>query len=150
MYICIPSHGLKRSWHSCPRRMNAATESTPSMHHSQRRNVTTSMVGLKKKEKKKKKKKKRSHTQALDLIMKTKINRRALTWTNHLFFVFAHYLHRFTNYLLFLVRQMETPVSSMKVAVHRRSPQATVELAGYRSVVRPDSLFEWLVGWARL
>ena len=45
---------------------------------------------------------------------------------------------------------METPVSSMKVAVYRRSPQATVELAGYGSVVWPDSLSEWLVDGAGL
>ena len=46
--------------------------------------------------------------------------------------------------LLLLVCQMETPVSSMKVAVHRRTPQATVELVVYGSVVWPDSLSEWL------
>ena len=70
---------------------------------------------------------------------------------------------------------METPVSPMKVAVHRRSPrssssrssdgnsslpdeggsalqvpQASVELAGYGRVVWPDSLSEWLVDGAGL
>ena len=39
----------QKSWHSCPRRMNAGNKNTPSMHHPQRRNVTTSMVGIKKK-----------------------------------------------------------------------------------------------------
>ena len=43
MHTCIPSHGLKRSWHSCPRRVNAGNKSTPSMHHPWRRNVTNSM-----------------------------------------------------------------------------------------------------------
>ena len=47
MHTCIPSHGLKRSWHSCPRWVNASNKNTPSMHHPQRQNVTTSMVGLK-------------------------------------------------------------------------------------------------------
>ena len=47
MHACIPSHGLKRSWHSCPRPVNDGNKITPSMHHPQRRNVTTSMVGLK-------------------------------------------------------------------------------------------------------
>ena len=47
MHTCIPSHGLKRCWHSCPRRVNAGNKNTPSMHHPWRRNVTTSMVGLK-------------------------------------------------------------------------------------------------------
>ena len=46
---------------------------------------------------------------------------------------------------LLLLHQMETPVSSMKVAVHRRSPQTIVELVGYGSVVWPDSLSELLV-----
>ena len=53
MHTCISSHGLKRSWRSCPRRVNAGNKNTPSTHHPQRRNVTTLMVGLKK----------RSHTQ---------------------------------------------------------------------------------------
>ena len=40
--------------HTCiPRRVNAGNINTPSLHHPRRRNVTTSMVGLKK----------RSHTQ---------------------------------------------------------------------------------------
>ena len=30
-----PSHGLKRSWHACPRRVNAGNKNAPSMHHSQ-------------------------------------------------------------------------------------------------------------------
>ena len=47
MHTCISSHGLKRSWRSCPRRMNAGNKNTPSTHHAQRRNVTTLMVGLK-------------------------------------------------------------------------------------------------------
>ena len=34
-------------WRSCPRRVNASNKNTPSMHHSRRGNVTTSMVGLK-------------------------------------------------------------------------------------------------------
>ena len=38
--------GLKRSKHSCPRRVNAGNKSTPSTHHPRRRNVTTSMIGL--------------------------------------------------------------------------------------------------------
>ena len=46
MLTCIQLHGLKRSWHSCPRQVNASNKNTPSMHHPQRRNVTTSMVGL--------------------------------------------------------------------------------------------------------
>ena len=53
MHTCISSHGLKRSWNSCPRRVNAGNKNTPSMHHPRRRNVTTLMVGVKK----------RSHTQ---------------------------------------------------------------------------------------
>ena len=47
MLTCIRSHGLKRSWRSCPRRVNASNVNTPSMHHPQRRNVTTSVIGLK-------------------------------------------------------------------------------------------------------
>ena len=47
MHTCIPSHELKRSWHSCLRRVNASNENTPIMHHPWRRNMTTSMVGLK-------------------------------------------------------------------------------------------------------
>ena len=47
MSTCIPSHRLKRSWHSCPRQLNAGNKNTPTMHHPRRRNVTTSMVGLK-------------------------------------------------------------------------------------------------------
>ena len=48
MHTCISSHGLKRSWRSCPRWLNAGNKYTPSMHHPRRRNVTTWMVGLKK------------------------------------------------------------------------------------------------------
>ena len=47
MRTYIPSHRLKRSWRSRPRRVNASNKNTPSMHHPQRQNVTTSMVGLK-------------------------------------------------------------------------------------------------------
>ena len=47
MHTRISSHGLKRSWHSCPRRVNAGNKNTPSSHHPGRRNVTTLMVGLK-------------------------------------------------------------------------------------------------------
>ena len=32
MHTCIPLHRLKRSWHSCPRWVNASNESTPSLH----------------------------------------------------------------------------------------------------------------------
>ena len=49
MHTCIPSHGLKRSWYSCPRRLNAGNKNTPNMHDPRRQNVTTSMVGFKKK-----------------------------------------------------------------------------------------------------
>ena len=38
---------LKRSWHSCPRWVNAGNKTTVSMHQPQRRNVTTCMVRLK-------------------------------------------------------------------------------------------------------
>ena len=47
MHTCISSHWLKRSWRSCPRRVNAGNKNTPSTHHPRRRNVTTLMVGLK-------------------------------------------------------------------------------------------------------
>ena len=47
MLTCISSHGLKRSWRSCPRRVNAGNKNTPSTHHPRRWNVTTLMVGLK-------------------------------------------------------------------------------------------------------
>ena len=47
MCTCIPSHGLKKSLHSCPRGMNAGNKNTPSVLHPRRRNVTTSMVGFK-------------------------------------------------------------------------------------------------------
>ena len=46
VHTCIPSHWLKRSWHSCPRQVNAGNKNTSSMHHRWRQNVTTSMVGL--------------------------------------------------------------------------------------------------------
>ena len=49
VHTFIPSYGLQRSWHSCPRRVNASNKNTSSVHHPQRRNVTASMVGLKKK-----------------------------------------------------------------------------------------------------
>ena len=48
MHTCISLHGLKRSWRSCPRRVNAGNINTPSTHHPRRWNVTTLMVGLKK------------------------------------------------------------------------------------------------------
>ena len=32
MHTCISSHGLTRSWRSCPRRVNAGNKNTPSMH----------------------------------------------------------------------------------------------------------------------
>ena len=32
MHTCILLHGLRTSWHSCPRRMNAGNKNTPSMH----------------------------------------------------------------------------------------------------------------------
>ena len=54
-HTCFPWHGLKRSWRSCPRRVNVGNKNSSSMHHPRRRNVTTSMAGLKKK--------KRSQTQ---------------------------------------------------------------------------------------
>ena len=47
MHTCISSYGLKRSWRSCPRWVNAGNKNTPSTHHPRRRNVTTLMVGLK-------------------------------------------------------------------------------------------------------
>ena len=46
--LCIPLQGLKRSWHSCPRGVNARNKITYSLHQSRRRNVTTPMVGIKK------------------------------------------------------------------------------------------------------
>ena len=47
MHTCIPSHRIKRSWHSCLRWVNAGNKNTPSMHHPRRRNVVISVVGLK-------------------------------------------------------------------------------------------------------
>ena len=47
MHTCISSHGLKQSWRSCPRWVNAGNKNTPTTHHPRRRNVTTLMVGLK-------------------------------------------------------------------------------------------------------
>ena len=47
MHTCIPLHGLKWSWHSCPRYVNAGNKNIPSMYHLGRRSVTTSIVGLK-------------------------------------------------------------------------------------------------------
>ena len=46
MHTCISWHGLKRSWRSYPRQVNAGNKNTPSMHHLRRWNVTTSVVGL--------------------------------------------------------------------------------------------------------
>ena len=48
MHTCIPLHGPKRSWCSCPWRVYAGNKNTHSMHYPRRWNVTTSMVGLKK------------------------------------------------------------------------------------------------------
>ena len=50
---------------SCPRRVNTGNKNTPGVHHPRRRNLTTSMVGLKKerKEKSKQTKNRRSNTQ---------------------------------------------------------------------------------------
>ena len=45
MHTCIPSHRLKRSWHSCP--WSAGNLNIPSMHHPQRQILNASMVGLK-------------------------------------------------------------------------------------------------------
>ena len=42
------THTLKRSWHSCPRWVNAGNKNAPSMHLPWRWNVTISMVGFKK------------------------------------------------------------------------------------------------------
>ena len=44
MHTCISSHGLKRSWHSCPRRVNAGNKNTPSTHHPQRRNTLNGWI----------------------------------------------------------------------------------------------------------
>ena len=46
MHTCFPSHGLKISWHWCPRWVNAGNKNTLSLHDPWRQNVTTSMVGL--------------------------------------------------------------------------------------------------------
>ena len=46
MHTCILSHRLTRSWRLCPRRVNAGNKITPSMHHPQSWNVTTSVVGF--------------------------------------------------------------------------------------------------------
>ena len=48
MHTCIPSHGLKKSWYSCPSQVNAGNKNTPNMHHPWRWNVTTSVVWFKK------------------------------------------------------------------------------------------------------
>ena len=45
--VCAYMHSIKRTWHSCPKWVNAGNENTPSIHHPRRRNMTTSMVGLK-------------------------------------------------------------------------------------------------------
>ena len=44
----VAAHLHFKRWHSWSRRVNAGNKNTPSMHHSRRRNVTTSIVGLKK------------------------------------------------------------------------------------------------------
>ena len=49
--ICPHVHSItqtKQIRHSCPRQVNVGNKNTPSMHHPQRRNVTTPMVWLKK------------------------------------------------------------------------------------------------------
>ena len=63
MHTCTPSHGLERSERPCLRRVNAGNKNTPCMHHPRRRNVTTSLAGLKRRKQKQKQKTKRSHTQ---------------------------------------------------------------------------------------
>ena len=69
MHTCISSHGLKRSWRSCPRRVNAGNKNTPSTHHPRR--WTTLMVGLKNshicKNLTHTKKKKKNHLQQLTI-----------------------------------------------------------------------------------
>ena len=51
--VCAYMHSITQTlkiltfMHSCLRRMNAGNKDIPSMHHPQRWNVTTSMVGLK-------------------------------------------------------------------------------------------------------
>ena len=47
--VCAHMHSVaqtKKSWRSYPRQVNAGNKNTPSTHHPLRRNVTTSMVGL--------------------------------------------------------------------------------------------------------
>ena len=101
MHTCISLHGLKRSWCSCPRRVNAGNKNTPSTHHPRRRNVTTLMVGLKNGhihknltqkvvnprgiagERKKQKKPKQKSTVSLTVVF---INHDLLTWWNKLYF----------------------------------------------------------------
>ena len=46
LQTCIPSHIVKKSWHSCPRQVDAGNKNTPSMRRPKRRNMTTSVVGL--------------------------------------------------------------------------------------------------------
>ena len=48
MQTCILLHRLRRSWHSCSWWVSTGNKNTPSIHHPQRRNVTTPMAGLKK------------------------------------------------------------------------------------------------------
>ena len=48
--VCAHMHFIAQTQKiltSCPRRVNAGNKNTPSLHHPQRQNVTTSMVGLK-------------------------------------------------------------------------------------------------------
>ena len=47
MNTCTPLHILRRSLHSCPRRVSAGNKNTPCRHNPRRRNVATSMLGLK-------------------------------------------------------------------------------------------------------
>ena len=45
--VCAhPSHGLKRSWHPCPRWVNVGNTNMPSLHHPGRRNVTIRSLSL--------------------------------------------------------------------------------------------------------
>ena len=44
---CILLHGLKRSWRSCPKWVNANKKNTSNMHNPRRQNVATSVAGFK-------------------------------------------------------------------------------------------------------
>ena len=45
--VCAPMHSIPQTQTilTCPRRANVSNKNTPSMHHPQRQNMTTSMVG---------------------------------------------------------------------------------------------------------